>query len=140
MGGSSFVGLVRLRKSLDWRAPRNRTLHGALVGLAEAAADQQLFTREPPGVVGSQEHCDRGDIARLTEAAKRSLSDQSLLKVSTQKTGALHAFCFDHAGIESVDPDLLWSQLTSEHAGDGVDGAFGTGVDGRCRRGDAAYD
>jgi hypothetical protein len=75
----------------------------------------------------------------LTYAAKRSLCDQGFLEVSAQNSGAMHAFSFDHAGIDSVHANLLRSQLARQHTCDGVDGALGAGVDGRRRRGNAAY-
>jgi hypothetical protein len=46
------------------------------VRLTKAAAGEDLFAREPARVVGSEEDCDRGDIAGLTQAAERRLRDR----------------------------------------------------------------
>ena len=50
----------------------------------------------------------------------------------------MHAFSFDHAGIDGVNANLLWSQLARQHTGNGVDGALGAGINGGCRWGNAA--
>ena len=43
--------------------------------LAEAAAGEDVLAREPAGVVGSKEDRNRSDVAGLTQATERGLSD-----------------------------------------------------------------
>ena len=49
-------------------------------------------------------------------------------EIALDEAGSVHTFCFNHAGVERVDPDLARTQLLGEHSGDGVDGAFGRRV------------
>ncbi len=46
------------------------------------------------------------------------------------EAGGVGAFGFDHPGIDRVHADLLGPKLARQHAGDGVDCALGSGVDG----------
>src|ERR1700745_2790387 len=53
------------------------------------------------------------------------------------------AFGFDDSRVNGVDADLFRSEFAGEYAGDGIDCAFGGGVDravGRRKAGDAGAD
>ena len=138
MTSSFVIGWVvsKRRRWLEIAACRQTVVYG----LAKAAASEKLLAGEPGGVVRSQKDSDGGDVARLADAAERSLRDDGLLEVRADEAAAVGAFGLDHAGIDGVDPDLLRAELAGEHAGDGVDRALGAGVNRAVRRRDAAGD
>src|SRR5258706_6831367 len=92
----------------------------------QPAAGNKLFAGKPRRIVRSQEDRDRCDILRLTDAAKRSLSYDGIHKVSADEICG--AFGFDTARIQRVDTDLPGAEFPCEHAGDDIDGSFGSGV------------
>ena len=106
-------------------------------GLAKATGSEKLLAGEPGGVFRRQKDSDGGDVARLADAAKRSLRDGGLLEIRSDDATAVGAFSLDHAGIDGVDPDLLRAEFAGEHAGDGVNRALGAGVNHAVRRCDA---
>ena len=107
--------------------------------LAHAAAGQELLSGQPIGVVRCEEGSDGSDVAGLAGASERSLFDQILLEIGADEASGVRAFGFDHAGIDRVDTDLLRSKFAGENSGDGVDRAFGGGIDGAVGRSDTAY-
>ena len=72
-----------------------------MVGLAGAAAGEELLAGEPGGIVGGEKDGDVGDVFRLTDAAERGGGDGPLFEVGADDAGGVGAFGFDHAGIES---------------------------------------
>jgi hypothetical protein len=108
-----------------------------LYGLAKATGGEKLLAGEPGGVFRRQKDSDGGDVARLADAAKRSLRDGGLLEIRSDDAATVGAFSLDHAGIDGVNPDLLRAELAGEHAGDGVNRALGAGVNHAVRRCDA---
>jgi hypothetical protein len=97
-------------------------------GLAKATGSEKLLTGEPGRVFRGQKDSDGGDVARLADAAERSLRDGGLLEFRSDDAAAVGAFRLDHAGIDAVDSDLLRAELAGERSGDGVDRALGAGV------------
>ena len=68
----------------------------------------------------------------LPDAAEWSSRDGVLFKIGASEIRG--AFSFDHAGINRIHADFPGTELAGEHAGDGVDGAFCTAIDGGARR------
>jgi hypothetical protein len=53
-------------------------------GLAKATGGEQLLAGEPGGVFRRQKDSDGGDVARLADAAERSLRDGGLLEIRSE--------------------------------------------------------
>ena len=51
-------------------------------GLAKATGSEKLLAGEPGGVFRRQKDSDGGDVARLADAAERSLGDGGLLEIN----------------------------------------------------------
>ena len=93
-------------------------------GLAKATGSEKLLAGEPGGVFRRQKDSDGGDVARLADAAERSLGDGGLLEIRSDYAATVGAFSLDHARIDGVDPDLLRAEFSGEHASDGVNRAL----------------
>src|SRR3982074_3809273 len=68
-----------------------------------------------------QKESNRGNVARLADAAERSLRDGRPLEIGSDENAAVATFRLDNAGTEAIDSDLLWTELPGESGGDGVD-------------------
>jgi hypothetical protein len=106
-------------------------------GSAKATGSQKLLASEPGGVFGGKKDSDRGNVAGLADAAKRSLRENGLLEIRSDESPAVGAFSLDHAGTEGIYTDLPWAELASEHAGDRVDRGLRARVNRTVRRCDA---
>ena len=60
-------------------------------GLAKATGSEKLLAGEPGGVFRRQKDSDGGDVARLADAAKRSLRDGGLLEIRSDDAAAVDA-------------------------------------------------
>src|SRR5271170_1025574 len=106
--------------------------------LAKTAASKESLAGKPGGVFRGQKDRDGGDITWLADAAKRGLREGGLFELRSDESAAVGAFSLDYAGTDSVDPDLLRTELAGQHASDGVDGSLSAGVNRAVWRCDAA--
>src|SRR5882724_7219750 len=97
--------------------------------LLKAAGDHQGFASHVLGIRGGQVDGGGGDIVDLADAAERCLRNNSLFKISSQKTGGLDAFGDDHAGIDGVDADIACAEFLGKCCGDDIHCALGGRVD-----------
>ena len=75
----------------------------------------------------------------MADAAQRRVAHGLLLEVAADKSGLVHSFGLNHAGVEGIHANLLGAEFLRERDGDGVDRALGARVDGcsrDARRGD----
>jgi hypothetical protein len=108
--------------------------------LAETTAGLEQSTGDPGGVRRGQEGDDGGDVLRCADAAEGSVLDGVGFKVGADDAGGVGAFGGGEAGVDGVDADVPGAELLGEDAGDGVDGALGSGIDRGVGRGDFADD
>src|SRR4029077_8937859 len=72
--------------------------------LAQTARSEQVFARQPAGVVGGKKHRDRSDIIRPTAATERGLRDLTLDEVAADKAPGARTLGFYESRIDRVDP------------------------------------
>src|SRR4051812_35327950 len=108
--------------------------------LPESARGDEVFAREPAGLVTGEEDGNGGDVVGFAEAAERGAGDRLPFEIAAHDSGRVRALGLDPAGVDRVDPDLTRAQFPGEHAGDGVDGALGGRVYDRAGRGERADD
>ena len=82
-------------------------------GLAKTTGSENLLAGEPGGVFRRQKDGDGGDVARLADAAERSLRDGGLLKIRSDDAAAVGAFSLDHAGIDGVNLGIILRDFLS---------------------------
>ena len=92
--GTTRYGLLNAGVSVGKACPDE------LYGLAKATGSEKLLAGEPGGVFRRQKDSDGGDVARLADAAERSLRDGALLEIRSDDAAAVGAFGLDHAGID----------------------------------------
>src|SRR2546421_7502560 len=105
--------------------------------LALAAGGQNDLPRQPTGLVGGQEHCDRRDVRGLPDAAEGRHGNHLLLVITPDS---------DHAGrasalgcrcprVDGIHSNLSRPQLLCEHPCDCIGGTLGCRVDRQVGRG-----
>jgi hypothetical protein len=99
------------------------------VGLTKTSRDTKRFACDPSGIRGSKKDRGRSDVAGLTDATEWCLRFNAFTKIALVKTGCAHAFGFDKTGIDGVDANFARAEFLGQRSGDGVDRAFGAGVD-----------
>ena len=98
------------------------------VGLTKTSRDAKRFACDPRRVRGSKKDCGRSDVAGLTDATEWCLRFNAFAKIALVKTSCAHAFGFDKTGIDRVDANSARTEFLGQRSGDGVDRAFGAGV------------
>src|SRR6266567_5871009 len=106
-------------------------------GLALAAGGQNDLPRQPTGLVGGQEHCDRRDVRGLPDAAEGRHGNHLLLVITSDsdnagRASALRCRC---PGVDRVHSNLSRPQLLCEHSCDCVESTLGCRVDRQAGRG-----
>ena len=99
-----------------------------LIRLAKATRDTKRFACDPRRVRGSKKDRGRSDVAGLTDATEWCLRFNAFAKIALVKTSCAHAFGFDKTGIDRVDANSARTEFLGQRSGDGVDRAFGAGV------------
>ena len=96
----------------------------------QSAAYLKRFACDPTGLRGGHKGHGFGDIFGCAEAAKRGAGDGVLLCRFVHLFHGIETFGDGDAGRYSDDADLLRAEFHGKHAGDDVDGGFGSGIDG----------
>ena len=96
--------------------------------LSNASGSKELFAGEPCRIVRGEENSDECDVAYLTGAAQRGVSDGGFFEVGADYAAGVGAFGLNRAGVDDVDADLPGPELAREDAGDGVKSGLGAGV------------
>src|SRR5439155_15220695 len=91
----------------------------ALTESTQAARDVERFAGHPRRIGRRQKHGGGRDVLRLSDAAKRRLRFDLLAEITAGYPGGMHAFGFDHAGVDRVDADVARPQLFGQRPGHG---------------------
>ena len=90
----------------------------------ESAGRADDLSRQPSGIRRGQEHGDRRDVFRLSQATKRGARNHLLGEIAADDSGGVRPLSLNAARINGVHADLARTQFFRQHAGDRVHGAF----------------
>ncbi len=85
--------------------------------LLQTAAGIKGFARQPAGILGSEENCDRRDVCWLSQAAKRRLRNHLLFEIAADDACRDDAFSLYATRRDGVDADVARTELLWQGSG-----------------------
>jgi AraC family transcriptional regulator of adaptative response/methylated-DNA-[protein]-cysteine methyltransferase len=83
---------------------------------ARAAGGLDELPGQPVGIVGGEESGDVWRCPVVGRCGQAEFRFSLLLKVAADEAGGVHAFGFDHAGVQRVDANLAGAELAGQSA------------------------